>query len=412
LIDSFYACVESALPQNCLPPFIPEPPKGKTYVIGAGKASAKMAQVFEQYYKGDYEGLVVTRYGHGVPTQKIKVIEASHPVPDEAGAKAAIELIDFISEADSDDLVICLLSGGGSALPSSPQAGLSLQKFIDITKTLLKSGASIQEINTVRKHLGRAFGGKLAKAAYPAKLITLSISDVTGNDPSVIASGPTVADPTTLEDTKHILNTYNIPLSPELESFLNNSENETLKDRDEALSNAEYHLIATPEKSLETAAEFFKGQNIPVHLISSTIEGDTNKAAQEQTALIKTIKEGRHKLSAPIALISGGETTVIVKGSGAGGPNTQFMLQSAIALKGLESVYGLACDTDGIDGSKDNAGAFIAPDTLKKSDVNAENYLHNNDSYHYFEALNDLIISGPTHTNVNDYRVFLLDKTT
>lgn len=411
LLGGFDAAVQSAVPQNCMAPFMPDKPAGNIYVIGAGKASAKMAQVFEKLCPYDFEGMVVTRYGHAVETQKIKVYEAAHPVPDEAGAEATLDMLRFLEKTTQDDLVVCLLSGGGSALLTCPIEGLSLSDVQRLTKDLLYSGATIREINTVRKHINQAFGGKLAKAAMPAKLVTLSISDVAGDDPSIIASGPTVGDPSTLKDALSILEKYNIEISDAMRLHLHDEKNETLKPDNAIFNKTEYHLIATPQKSLEVAADYLRDKGYEPYIISSEVEGDTNDAAKDHVSLIQKIIETGHPVKRPCAVLSGGETTVKVTGNGEGGPNTQFMLSSAILLNGLDGVYGLSCDTDGIDGSQNNAGAIINPKTLnlaKEKGLNPEEFLLNNDSYGFFDALDNRVAPGPTHTNVNDFRLFLI----
>jgi hydroxypyruvate reductase len=412
LLESFDKVVEASVPQNCLPPFIPEPPKaGKTYIVGAGKAAAKMAQVFEQHYKGKLAGTVITRYSFVAETEIIKVVEASHPNPDQAGRDAAKEILEIAEQATEDDLVICLLSGGGSALLSCPPEEVDFDELKNLNDQLLKCGASIHEINCVRKHLNKAFGGKLAVAAAPARVVTLSISDVSGDNPSSIASGPTVGDPTTLADAKRVIKKYKLTAGPSVIAYLEDAGNETPKPDDEVFLLSDYQLIATPEKSLQAAAAFFEENNITPYIISSELEGDTNECAFFHAAMAKRILEKDQPFKKPCAIISGGETTVKVEGRGQGGPNTQFMLKLAIELDGIDNAYALACDTDGIDGIMDNAGAIIGPNTLKRAqanDLSPKAYLENNDSYNFFKVLDDLIIPGPTHTNVNDYRVIIL----
>ncbi len=416
LLGAFDAGVKTAVPEACLAPYLPEKPLGKTYVIGAGKAAAKMAQVFETLWEealGDIalEGLVITRYGHNVPTKHITVREAAHPVPDEAGMKAAEEMLAFLDPVTADDLVVCLLSGGGSSLLTCPANGLDFGSIQALNKALLACGANIHEINTVRKHLNRAFGGKLAQAAMPAKLITLAISDVAGDDPSTIASGPTVGDPTTLADAQAVIEKYGLEVDTAILSHLNDPANETPKTDDALFEKTAYHLIATPQKTLETAAQYLEAQGFTPFILSSEIEGDTNESAGFHTAIVKQILRHAQPFKRPCALLSGGETTVKITGNGKGGPNTQFMLASALALDGVDGVYALSCDTDGIDGNVENAGAFIAPTTLRRAkdqQLNAKSFLKNNDSYSFFYTLGDHIAPGPTYTNVNDLRIFLL----
>lgn len=413
LLGSFDRVVKSSVPEYCMAGHIPSPPAlGKTYVVGAGKAAAKMAQVFERLYTHPIEeGVVVTRYGHAVPTERISVIEASHPIPDMAGCQAAQKVMDVVSKATADDLVVFLLSGGGSSLMSYPCEGISLQELQNVNTQLLKSGAPIAQMNTVRKHLNQAFGGKLARAAFPARVLTLSISDVPGDDPAVIASGPTVGDPSTLLDARQIIEQYNIQVNDSVMSHLNDEGNETPLPEDKIFENTEYVLIATPQKSLEAAAEYLQGQGLTPYILSADMEGDTNECAAFHVYMVEQVLRKDQPFSRGCAIISGGETTVRVTGTGDGGPNTQFMLQSALLLDGAENVYALACDTDGIDGSMDNAGAIITPDTLacaKAQGISAKSMLADNNSYNFFKGIDDLVVPGPTHTNVNDYRVFII----
>ncbi len=411
LLKGYDAAVQAALPDNTLPALLPEPPKGKTYVIGAGKAAAKMAMLFEQHYKGAFEGMVITRKGQALPAEKIKIFEAAHPVPDENGPRAAREILEFARKATQDDLVICLLSGGGSALLSLPLDHIAFETYQSLNKQLLGCGAPIQHINAVRKHLTQCFGGQIALAAAPAKIITLSISDVAGDDPSVIASGPTVGDPSTQSDALDVIRQYDLKTDESVIETLQNKDYETPKPDDPVFKNSEYVLIATPQKSLEAGAAALEKEGIQTHILTSELEGDTNEAAAFHCAIIKQILQYGEPFNAPCALISGGETTVKLSGNGQGGPNTQMMLQTAILLENNPHVSALACDTDGIDGIMDNAGAYIDSSTLTramKNGLDPKACLENNDSYNFFEPLGDLIVPGPTHTNVNDFRVFLI----
>ncbi|HPF78619.1 MAG TPA: DUF4147 domain-containing protein, partial [Alphaproteobacteria bacterium] len=309
LLESFDKVVEASVPQNCLPPFIPAPPQnGKTYIVGAGKAAAKMAQVFEQHYKGQFSGTVITRYGFVADTQTIKVIEASHPNPDQAGRDGAKEILQIASNATENDLVICLLSGGGSSLLSCPAEEVDFDELKNLNDQLLKCGASIHEINCVRKHLNQAFGGKLAKAAAPARVVTLAISDVSGDNPSSIASGPTVGDPTTLGDAKKVIKKYKLTAGPSIVAYLDDEKNETPKPDDKIFDNTAYQLIATPEKSLQAAAKFFREKNITPYIISSELEGDTNECAFFHAAMAKRILGKNEPFQKPCVIISGGET--------------------------------------------------------------------------------------------------------
>lgn len=411
LKDSFAVVFQSAHPDHCVHRFMPAPPKGRLIVIGAGKASAAMAAAFENAYYGEVEGIVVTRYGHNVPTSNIKIIEAAHPIPDKACMHAVEEILSLLRSAAPQDTVLCLISGGGSSLLTAPVDGIEFSILRDLNKDLLKSGAPIHDMNIVRKHLNKALGGGLAKHCPAEKMITLAISDVTGDDPAIIASGATVADPSTLYDALSILKKYKINADESVISALNNPENETLKPSDPVFDTHEYHLIATPQKSIEAAAEFWQNKGFHPYIFDTEMEGDTNTCAEKHVDLIHKIYSGDVDIPLPCALLSGGETTVHVTGEGEGGPNTQFMLKSAIALEGHEKVYGLSCDTDGIDGSADNAGAIITPNTIKQASdagVDPQEYLENNDSYHFFKSIDGLVKTGPTYTNVNDYRVFLL----
>ena len=411
LLESFAVAYSAAHPQKALSGFSFEPPKGRVIVIGAGKASAMMAAAFEESYDGPVEGVVVTRYGFGVPTKHIEILEAAHPVPDEAGVAAVQKIMDALEQTTADDLVICLISGGGSSLLSAPVDGVSLEELQQLNAALLKSGARIQDMNDVRKHVNIALGGGLAKRAPDTPMLTLAISDVTGDDPASIASGPTVADPSTLKEARAVLTKYEIDVPSAIEAALDNPANETLKPGDVALANKDYRLIATPTKALKEASAYWAAQGFTPYIMDAEMEGDTNDCAALHIAEIKKIIEGEHKIKPPCALLSGGETTVKITGNGQGGPNTQFMLQAAILLEGNTKVFGLAGDTDGIDGNADNAGAIITPETLiraKNEGLDAQQFLENNDSYGFFNTIDGLVKTGPTHTNVNDYRVFLL----
>jgi glycerate 2-kinase len=407
--ESIEAVLKVSKPETCLLDYIPAPPKGNVIIIGAGKASAEMARIFEKEYLARYpeetiSGTVVTRYGHAVNTKHINVIEAAHPVPDSSCVVAVEEITKTIKKAEKDDLIICLLSGGGSSLLSAPINGIEFETLRELSKELLLSGADITEMNIVRKHLNRALGGGLALIAGNIPMLTLSISDVNGNSPSIIASGPTVPDDSTLQNCIEILEKYKISPDYTIEKALEDTKNETADYTDPIFSNKSYQLIATPEKALDAAQEYWENAGFHVHNLGATIDGDTNKAAKEH------IKKTLSLLPRPLALISGGETTVKVTGEGKGGPNTQFVLQSAICLNGLKDIYVMAYDTDGIDGSENNGGAIYDPETLKraeKQNLNPHEHLENNDSYSFFKTLDDLIITGPTHTNINDYRVIL-----
>ncbi len=407
---AFEAAVAAANPQHRLPAFLPAPPSGKTVVVGAGKAAASMARAVEEHWQGELTGLVVTRYGHGVPTSRIKVIEASHPVPDAAGMGAAKQIMESVSGLGPNDLVLCLISGGGSALLALPAPGIRLEDKQAIGRALLRSGASIQEFNCVRKHLSAIKGGRLAVAAAPAKVVTLVISDVPGNDPSIIASGPTVPDPTTTADALGVLEKYGVEISPAVQAFLRSPEAETPKPGAACFAKNEVHLIATPQDALEAAAAVAREHGVTPHILGDAIEGEARDVARVQAEIVKQISACDQPVASPCMLLSGGETTVTVRGSGRGGRNTEFLLALAIALDGEPDVHAIACDTDGIDGVESNAGAIIAPDTLSRArslGLNAEAELADNNAFAFFEALGDLVVTGPTLTNVNDFRAVL-----
>ena len=403
--------VAAADPQAVLAPYLPAPPKGRTVVIGAGKAAASMARAVEDNWSGPLSGLVVTRYQHALDCHKIEVVEAAHPVPDAAGQDAAARILGMVGGLGEDDLVLCLISGGGSALLSLPGPGLSLQDKQALNSQLLKSGAPISEMNCVRKHLSAIKGGRLALAAWPARVLTLAISDVPGDDLTVIASGPTVADPSSLADARKILAAYGIEPGPAVTRALNDQSFETPKPGDERLSKSETVLIATPQMALEAAAQKAREEGIAPLILGDSIEGEAREVARVMAGIAAQVLRHGQPISKPCVLLSGGETTVTLKGKGRGGRNAEFLLALAIALDGLPGVSAIACDTDGIDGSEDNAGCVIGPDTLSRAralGLDAEAYLADNDAYSFFAALGDLVMSGPTLTNVNDFRAILV----
>ena len=403
--------VAAADPQAVLAPYLPAPPKGRTVVIGAGKAAASMARAVEDNWSGPLSGLVVTRYQHALDCHKIEVVEAAHPVPDAAGQDAAARILAMACELTEDDLLLCLISGGGSALLSLPGPGLSLQDKQALNSQLLKSGAPISEMNCVRKHLSAIKGGRLALAAWPARVLTLAISDVPGDDLTVIASGPTVADPSSLADARKILAAYGIEPGPAVTRALNDQSFETPKPGDERLSKSATVLIATPQMALEAAAQKAREEGIAPLILGDSIEGEAREVARVMAGIAAQVLRHGQPISKPCVLLSGGETTVTLKGKGRGGRNAEFLLALAIALDGLPGVSAIACDTDGIDGSEDNAGCVIGPDTLSRATalgLDAEAYLADNDAYSFFAALGDLVMSGPTLTNVNDFRAILV----
>jgi glycerate 2-kinase len=408
----FQAAVDAALPEICVPAHLPPKPKGRTIIIGAGKASGAMAKALEDAWGGPLEGLVVTRYGYRVPTERLEVVEAAHPVPDAAGREAAKRIFHMVQGLTEDDLVLCLISGGGSALLALPPEGLTLEDKQAVNKALLKSGATISEMNTVRKHLSAIKGGRLAAAAYPAKVVALMISDVPGDDPSIIASGPTVVDASTNEQAIGIIEKYKIDVPKAVIDRLRQAE-ETPKPGDKRLARVENIMIATPQASLEAAAEVAKKAGVTPVILGDSIEGESRDVALVHAGIARQCKLRGQPEKPPCVLISGGETTITLKGKGKGGRNTEFLLALAIALDGMPGIYALAGDTDGVDGSEDNAGALIYPDTLAravKAGINAKAMLADNDPWTFFSRLGDLLVTGPTLTNVNDFRAVLIEK--
>ena len=409
----FQAGVDAALPSLCVPAHLPPKPKGRTVIIGAGKASGAMAKALEDAWDGPLEGLVVTRYGYRLPTDRLEVVEAAHPVPDEAGREAARRIFELVQGLSEDDLVLCLISGGGSALLAAPAEGITLEDKQTVNKALLASGATISEMNTVRKHLSAIKGGRLARAAYPAKVVALMISDVPGDDPSIIASGPTVPDPSTKADAIGIVEKYTLDLPENVRRALETGE-ETPKPGDPCFERVENIMIATPQASLEAAAEVAREAGVTPVILGDSIEGESRDVALVHAGIARQCAMRGQPQEPPCVLISGGETTITLKGKGKGGRNTEFLLALAIALDGLEGVYALAGDTDGVDGSEDNAGALIDPDTLaraEKAGLNPKAMLADNDPYTFFKGIGDLLETGPTMTNVNDLRAILIERT-
>lgn len=409
----FTAAIDAADPARCLPPHLPEPPGGRLIVIGAGKASAAMARAFEAHCDGALCGIVITRYGYGVACRRIEVIEAAHPVPDAAGLAASERLLAAVGALSSTDLVVALLSGGGSSLLVRPLPGLTLEHEQALTRELLRSGATIAEINCVRRHVSAIKGGRLAIACQPARLLTLAISDVPGDEPCDIASGPTVADPTTRADALAVLRRNRIDVPPEVIEALHRTDAESIKPDDLRLLGNEFRLIATPQRSLQAAAASAHAQGLDVLILSDRIEGESREVARVLAAIARQVAEHRQPRPPPLVLLSGGETTVTVRGSGCGGRNVEFLLALAIALDGHAAIYALAGDTDGIDGGADIAGAYVAPDTLARAvamGLDAREYLANNDAHSFFRCLGDSLVTGPTRTNVNDFRAILVDS--
>jgi hydroxypyruvate reductase len=409
----FQAAVDAALPQLCVPLHLPRPPKGRTIVVGAGKASGAMAKAVEDHWPGPIEGLVVTRYGHRLPTSRIEIVEAAHPVPNAAGREGAARILKLVQGLKPDDLVLCLVSGGGSALLAAPAEGLSLEDKQAVNKALLKSGATIAEMNVVRKHLSAIKGGRLAVAAAPAPVVALLISDVPGDDPSVIASGPTVPDPSTFAEALGIIEKYAIDVPASVRARLTSSAEETPKPGDPRLARVENVIIATPQTSLEAAAVVARQHGVAPVILGNAIEGEARDVALVHAGIARQCADHSQPAAPPCVLLSGGETTITLKGKGKGGRNTEFLLALAIALDGKPGICALAADTDGVDGSEDNAGALIYPDTLARAraaGLDPKATLADNDPWSFFNAIGDLLITGPTLTNVNDFRAVLIEK--
>ncbi len=412
LLDLYASAVAAVSAEKCLPAFLPAPPKnGRTLLIGAGKGAAAMALAVENNWQGELSGMVVTRYGHGAPCRQIEVVEAAHPVPDEAGRQAAARMLQMVAGLTKDDLVLCLISGGGSALLALPADGITLEQKQSINKALLKSGATISEMNCVRKHLSAIKGGRLALACAPARVVTLLISDVPGDDPDIIASGPTLVDPTTCAEALAVLGKYNIAIDDAVRLHLQSGAGETPKPGDAHFAANTHHVIATAQHALEAAAAMARSKGIAAHILSDGIEGEARDIGLMHAAMARQIRRREQPFQRPCVLISGGETTVTVRGSGRGGRNAEFLLSLAVALDGAEGIHAIACDTDGIDGSEDNAGALLDPTSLQRASalgLRATTLLDNNDGYGFFDALGDLVVSGPTRTNVNDFRAILV----
>ena len=412
----FDAAIEAAQPAHCVPPHLPDPReiRGRLLVIGAGKASAEMALAVENAWPGPTSqlgGLVVTRYGYGAPCKHIEIVEAAHPVPDAAGLAAAQRMLQLVAGLSADDLVLCLISGGGSALLPLPLPGLTLDDKQALNRALLKSGATINEMNCVRRHLSAVKGGRLAAACHPARVLTLAISDVPGDDPINIASGPTVADPTTCAEALALVRRYGIELPPQVLEVLQSGRGESVKPGDPRLARAEIRLVATPYRSLEAAAAVARAAGVTPMILGDSIEGEAKDVGKVLAGIARTAATHGQPLAAPCVLLCGGETTVTVRGGGRGGRNVEFALALALGLDGLPKVWALAGDTDGVDGAEEVAGAIVTPDTLARAwrqSIRPADSLANNDGHGFFEALGDQVITGPTRTNVNDFRAILI----
>ncbi len=399
----FDAAVESASPHHCMANWLPPRPTGRTVVVGAGKAAASMARQLEESWPGPIQGIVIVPYGHAVTCTSIEVVEAAHPVPDETGVAASRKILDAVAGLTPDDTVVCLLSGGGSALLCVPVDGVSLAEKQAINSQLLRSGAAIHEINTVRRKLSAIKGGRLAAACAPARVITLTISDIPGNDISIIASGPTIEDSSSFVDALETIDRYEIDIAPRIRAVIENSEPVTIADGD-------VRVLATSGDALLAAAALADERGIAPYSLGD-LAGDARELAKQHADLALSIAAGNGPLQPPCVLISGGETTVKTTGGGRGGRNGEYALALTIALRGHPSIHALAADTDGIDGSGDNAGCMVTPDSLQRAQLagaDAAAAQQNNDSYAFFAAIDDLIMTGPTRTNVNDIRAILI----
>jgi glycerate 2-kinase len=407
----FEVAVDAALPEKSVKNFLPQPPKGRTIVVGAGKASAAMAKAFENEWAGPLEGLVVTRYGHGVPCKRIKIVEAAHPVPDAAGVQAAHDILKMVQGLTENDLVVALISGGGSSLLSLPAHGITAEEKRTVNKALLASGAPIQEMNAVRKHLSAIKGGRLAAAAFPARIETLVISDVPGDELSAVASGPTIADVTTFVDALGIIAKYNIAVPAKVLSHLQKAVDETPKPGDPRLARAKAHLIASPQASLEAAAAVAAKHGYRPLILGDSLEGEARELGIVMAGIGLQCRRFAQPARPPCVLISGGEGTVTVRGDGVGGRNVEFLLSLALKLHGADGIHAIACDTDGVDGGAEVAGAIITPDTLQRAHaigIDATTMLARNDAHSFFAKLGDQVITGPTLTNVNDFRAIVI----
>ncbi|MEQ8603889.1 MAG: glycerate kinase [Marivibrio sp.] len=407
----FQAALDAADPSVCVPEHLPDPPKGRTVLVGAGKASAKMAQAIERAWPGDLSGLAVTRYGHAVPCERVEIVEAAHPVPDAAGEAAARRILALAEELGPDDLLLCAISGGGSALLAAPAEGLTLDDKQTVNRQLLRCGARIGEINVVRKHLSAVKGGRLAAAAAPARVVSLLISDVPGDDPSIIASGPTVPDPSSFADARKILAAYDVDPPHAVARHLDAARDETPKPGDPLFERVENRLVAAPLLSLKAAAEVARASGVTPLILGDALEGESQEVARATAGIAQSVRAHGLPVAAPAVLLSGGETTVTMRGEGVGGPNAEFALALALALDGAPGVYGVACDTDGVDGAAEVAGAVIGPATLARAraaGLDPAEALARNDAHSFFKALGDQVTPGPTLTNVNDFRAVLI----
>ncbi|MDE2239922.1 MAG: glycerate kinase [Rhodospirillales bacterium] len=411
---AFDAAVAAADPMRCLKPFLPERPRGRLVVLGAGKGAASMARAVEEHYGAPLEGLVVTRYGHALPTQWIEVVEASHPVPDAAGLKAAQRCLEIAQGLGPDDLLIALVSGGGSALLTLPLPGIALDEIQALYRALLVSGATINEFNCVRRHLSQTQGGRLAAAAHPARVVGLMMSDVPGDDPAAIASGPVVADPSTSAEAAAVLEHYRIEVPPSIAAVLASPESESVKPGDSRLASVEAHMTVTPQVSLDAAARMVTAEGVPAYILSDRLEGEARDAGAVLASIAQQIASRGQPFTPPCVLLSGGETTVTLRAheeAGRGGRNVEFLLSFGVAAQDHPGIYALAADTDGIDGIEEIAGAIWTPGTSARAveqGMEPRLFLNRHDAHSFFEALGQSIVTGPTHTNVNDFRAIYI----
>lgn len=415
LRDLFEAAVQAADPARVIGGYLPEKPKGRTIVIGAGKASAAMAKAFEKAWhaagNGVLEGLVVTRYGYGAATSQIEIIEAAHPVPDAAGARAAERMLNLVSGLSRDDLVVALISGGGSALLSLPPEGIGAADKRAVNRALLEGGVPIHAMNCVRKHLSRVKGGRLAAAARPARVVTLVISDIPGDNPALVASGPTIPDATTRHDALAIVERYGLDLPDSVTAWLGDERCTAPRPDDPVFAGNEVHMIAAAQMSLDAAAKLAASRGVPARVLSDAIEGEAREAGQFHAAIARQVARRGEPFEAPVVILSGGETTVTVRHKGRGGRNSEFLLSLGLGIAGEEAIFALAADTDGIDGSEDNAGAYADGSSIERmraAGLDPRGALDRNDAYSAFEAAGDLVVTGPTATNVNDFRAVLI----
>ena len=411
LADLFKAAVDAADPAKMLQNYLPAKPKGRLIVVGAGKASAHMAAAFEAAYEGDYEGLIVTRHGSAVPCETIEIVESAHPVPDAGSFKAAKRMMDLVSDLTEDDTVLALISGGGSSLLSLPPEAVPAEDKQALNAELLHSGATIHEMNCVRKHVSDIKGGRLAAAAHPAKVVTLVISDIPGDDPALVASGPTVPSATMRQDALDIIKRYSMDLPATITSWMSSDDCAAPSPLDEGFAHDEVHIIAAAQLSLDAAAKHAETHGIKAHILSDAIEGEARDVGQVLASLAVQVASKDQPFQRPCVILSGGETTVTVKHKGRGGRNTELLLSAAFTLMGQGAIHALAADTDGIDGSENNAGAFIDGGSiraLQDSGLSPLDLLNGNDAFTAFEAIGALYVTGPTSTNVNDFRAFLI----